>query len=218
MFIAIKIFIAMVDFTLIRIASSMALHRPVRSGPSPRETYIALAPGTVADHEAYLSRDVIKEALDQRSKSRSRWVGNNLGTYTLPVEFTSLFVRAGIQADRQVRTNSRTKNPICVFCNNSLDENQQRAGPIPSCKHYSHGECLDKKGSSEENPCPTCKIEADIIQQALNNSGDGGIWDLVVKAYNHPIAKFLNCINLVFCAHYFNLGGPILRDFFNTPQ
>ncbi|EFP90099.1 uncharacterized protein PGTG_15947 [Puccinia graminis f. sp. tritici CRL 75-36-700-3] len=172
----------------------MALHRPVRSGPSPRETYIALAPGTVADHEAYLSRDVIKEALDQRSKSRSRWVGNNLGTYTLPVEFTSLFVRAGIQADRQ------------------------RAGPIPSCKHYSHGECLDKKGSSEENPCPTCKIEADIIQQALNNSGDGGIWDLVVKAYNHPIAKFLNCINLVFCAHYFNLGGPILRDFFNTPQ
>ncbi|KAA1072244.1 hypothetical protein PGT21_030968 [Puccinia graminis f. sp. tritici] len=193
MFIAIKIFIAMVDFTLIRIASSMALHRPVRSGPSPRETYVALAPGTVADHEVYLSRDVIKEALDQRSKSRSRWVGANLGTWTSP-------------------------NPICVFCNDSLDQNQQRAGPIPSCKHYSHGECLDKKGSSEENPCPTCKIEADIIQQALNNSGDGGIWDLVVKAYNHPIAKFLNCINLVFCAHYFNLGGLILRDFFNTPQ
>jgi hypothetical protein len=95
----------------------------------------------------------------------------------------------------------RTKNPICVFCNKSFDENHQRAGPIPSCKHFSHGGCLDKKRLSEENPFPTCKIEADIIQQALDNSGDGSIWDLVVKAYSHPIAKFLNCINLLFWAH-----------------
>ncbi|OAV88880.1 hypothetical protein PTTG_01963 [Puccinia triticina 1-1 BBBD Race 1] len=168
----------------------MPMCRPVASGPSKRETYVYIPPGIVADDEVYLSRDIIKEGLTQRDKSRSNWAGAS-HTWESP-------------------------NPRCVFCNKSFDENHERTSRIPSCKHYSHRLCLEEKGSTGEKPCATCKMEADLIQQASINSGDGGIWDLLLKAYNHPISKLLNYANLAFSAHYFNLTGRIFRYLFNT--